>query len=199
MSAVTVRSTGPIVLAVLAALAHLVVGYFYLVGGLASFVSVRAVGALVDRFGSAAAGTAGGLAYVASIWAAFVATPPPLPPLALFVGLMVASAFRNVAANALTSKVPDPRTRARFMSIQSAVQHAASAAGGFLSARLLSTGPGGRLVGMGRVAGLSMLLALALLPLLWTVERRVRARKPEPEPGPDDLGRESLPPPSHAH
>jgi hypothetical protein len=30
MSAVTVRSTGPIVLAVLAALAHLVVGYFYL-------------------------------------------------------------------------------------------------------------------------------------------------------------------------
>ena len=34
MSAVTVRSTGPIVLAVLAALAHLVVGYFYLVGGL---------------------------------------------------------------------------------------------------------------------------------------------------------------------
>ena len=34
MSAVTVRSTGPIVLAVLAGLAHLVVGYFYLVGGL---------------------------------------------------------------------------------------------------------------------------------------------------------------------
>jgi hypothetical protein len=34
MSAVTVRSTGPIVLAVLAALAHLVVGYFYLAGGL---------------------------------------------------------------------------------------------------------------------------------------------------------------------
>ena len=34
MSAVTVRSTGPIVLAVLAALAHLLVGYFYLAGGL---------------------------------------------------------------------------------------------------------------------------------------------------------------------
>ena len=30
----TVRSTGPLVLAVLAGLAHLVVGYFYLVGGL---------------------------------------------------------------------------------------------------------------------------------------------------------------------
>jgi hypothetical protein len=30
----TARSTGPLVLAVLAGLAHLVVGYFYLVGGL---------------------------------------------------------------------------------------------------------------------------------------------------------------------
>jgi hypothetical protein len=30
----TVRSTGPLVVAVLAGIAHLVVGYFYLVGGL---------------------------------------------------------------------------------------------------------------------------------------------------------------------
>ena len=34
MTAVTARSTGPLVLAVLAGLAHLGVGYFYLVGGL---------------------------------------------------------------------------------------------------------------------------------------------------------------------
>ena len=34
----TARSTGPLVVAVLAGLAHLVVGYFYLVGGLVTWV-----------------------------------------------------------------------------------------------------------------------------------------------------------------
>jgi predicted MFS family arabinose efflux permease len=177
---------------------HARLSRLYLFGGLASFVSVRAVGALVDRLGSAAVGTAGTLGYAATLWATFVASPPPLPPVALFVAMMVSSSARNVSANALTSKVPAPRARARFMSIQSAVQHAASAAGGFLSARLLATGADGRLVGMGRVAGLAALLALGLVPLVWGVERRVRARG-RAAAAADELARESLPPPSHAH
>ncbi len=170
----------------------------YLFGGVASLLAMRAVGALVDRFGSAPMGTLGVLAYAAGVWAAFVAVPPPLPALALFVALMISSAFRNVSATALTSKVPGPRERARFMSVQSAVQHAASACGGFLSTRLLSELPDKRLVGMGGVAWLSAGLAVALLPLLWLVERRVRARKPEGPAG-DGLAPESVAPPSHAH
>lgn len=148
----------------------------YLAGGLASLISMRAVGSLVDRFGSALTGSVGALAYVAGVWAAFVASPPPLPVVVIFVTMMVAGAFRNVSANALTSKVPGPLERARFMSVQSAVQHAASAAGGFLSTRLLSEQADHRLVGMGRVALFASLLAGALVPLLWLVDRRVRAR-----------------------
>jgi predicted MFS family arabinose efflux permease len=118
-----------------------------------------------------------------------------LPVLPLFVALMVASAFRNVSTSALATKVPGPRERARFMSIQSAVQHAASAAGGFLSARLLSDRPDRSLDGMSTVAATSSLCALGVLPLLWLVERRVRARNAhlQSELAPDSL------PPSHAH
>ncbi|HEU4409984.1 MAG TPA: MFS transporter [Polyangiaceae bacterium] len=165
----------------------------YFLGGIASLLSMRAVGALVDRFGSTPTGTFGALAYAAGLWAAFVASPPPLPVLGLFVLLMIASAFRNVSTSTLTSKVSGPRERARFMSIQSAVQHAASAAGGFLSTRLLSELPDRRLVGMGRVAHVAALLVFALLPVLWLVDRRVRARKDAPAEG--ELGPESLPHP----
>jgi predicted MFS family arabinose efflux permease len=175
---------------------HASLSRLYLVGGVASLLSTRAVGALVDRFGSAATGTLGACVYVGGVWATFVATPPPLPVFALFITIMVAGAFRNVSSNSLTSKVPAPHERARFMSVQSAVQHAASAAGGFLSTRLLSELPDRRLVGVGRVALLAAAFTVALVPVLWVVDRRVRARKPEPAP--EELGPDSLPP-SHAH
>ena len=42
---------------------------------------------------------------------------------------MLAMGMRNVAYNTLTSKVPRAEERARFMSILSAVQHAAGASG----------------------------------------------------------------------
>jgi predicted MFS family arabinose efflux permease len=155
---------------------HAHLSRLYLAGGLASLLSMRAVGSLVDRFGSAATGAFGALLFVAGTWAAFVASPPPLSPVVLFVALMVSGAFRNVSSNTLTSKVPNPRERARFMSVQSAVQHAASAVGGFLSTRLLSERPDRSLVGMPRVALIASLLALALVPVLWLVDRRVRRR-----------------------
>jgi len=56
---------------------------------------------------------------------------------------MLAMAFRNVSYNTLTTRVPHSGERARFMSIQSAVQHGASASGAFLSSQLLSEKPGG--------------------------------------------------------
>ena len=44
-----------------------------------------------------------------------------------FVWFMMAMAARNVPYNTLTTRVPGPTERARFQSIQSAVQHGASA------------------------------------------------------------------------
>ena len=48
--------------------------------------------------------------------------------------------FRNVALQTVSSKVPTPVERARFMSLQSAVQHGSSSAGAMLSTLLLTEG-----------------------------------------------------------
>ena len=62
------------------------------------------------------------------------------------------------------------------MSIQSSVQHFASAVGAFLSSQMLSELPGGALEGMDRVALTSIALTLALPPMLFAVESAVRRR-----------------------
>lgn len=97
---------------------------------------------------------------------------PGLPVVVFFVSMMVAMSFRNVAYNTLTSRVPPPALRARFMSFQSAVQHLAAAAGAFLSSQLLDTVPGSlALDGMSRVAAVAMALAAVVPPIMWRLER----------------------------
>ena len=63
--------------------------------------------------------------------------------------------------------------RARFMSIQSAVQHLASALGAFLSARMLRELPDGSLDNLPRVALVSIGLTALVPPMMYIVERRV--------------------------
>jgi hypothetical protein len=92
--------------------------------------------------------------------------------------------FRNVAYNTLASKVPEPTVRARFMSFQSAVQHLASALGAVLSSRLLFEDGSRRLVGVDRLAYVSIGLTAAVPFMLHAVERQVRAR-PAPMPAHD--------------
>jgi predicted MFS family arabinose efflux permease len=153
-------------------------GRLYLVGGGVSFVTMRGVGWLVDRLGSFRVGTLGSAMLVGIVYGGFYRFPPAFPVIAIFAGFMFAMSFRNIAYNTLTTKVPEPDERARFMSIQSAVQHFASATGAFISAHMLVEQPGGQLVGIPRVAAVSMALT-ALLPLfLAMVERRVVARPP---------------------
>jgi hypothetical protein len=75
--------------------------------------------------------------------------------------------------------VPRASERARFQSTQSAVQHLASAGGALLSSALLSTGDGGALVGMWKVAAFSGAMAVALPLLLAAVQPRVLRREAE--------------------
>jgi hypothetical protein len=72
--------------------------------------------------------------------------------------------------------VPGPAERARFMSVQSAVQHLASALGAGLSTRLLSVGPDGRLDGMVGLSAFSGAVALLVPFLLAAVQSRLAAR-----------------------
>jgi predicted MFS family arabinose efflux permease len=150
-------------------------GLLWMAGGAVSFFGLRVIGALVDRFGSTRVGTAGSIALLVIHWTWFVDPPAWLPVMPIFVAYMLSNSLRNVPYNTLASRVPAPAERARFMSIQSAVQHTASACGAFLSARMLRELPDGRLHGMGRVALVSMALT-ALIPLMmWSLERRLRA------------------------
>jgi predicted MFS family arabinose efflux permease len=187
-----VMASGFILIPNIAAFVQLNLGYprdrmglLYGVGGAVSFFSMRLVGRLVDRFGAFPIGTVGALLLSVVVAVGFYLAPPWMPVLAIFVFFMIAMSFRNVSYNTLTSKVPGPSERAAFMSLQSAVQHLASAIGAFVSAKLL-TEENGKLVGIPRLAVISILLSCALPPLLWWFERQVRAGTPPPvavEPG----------------
>lgn len=153
-------------------------GLLYLYGGIVSFFATQIAGRLVDRFGSFRVGTVGTTLLILTLAAGFVRVPPLVPVAVLFMAFMLAMSFRNVSYNTLTTKVPRSAERARFMSIQSAVQHAASASGAFLSSQMLSELPGGALEGMDRVAFVAIGLTFLLPLFLLAVEAGVRRREP---------------------
>ena len=150
-------------------------GMLYLVGGSLNFLTQRGVGRLVDRFGSFRIGVVGTLMLLIILYKGFVAYSPVMPIMAIFVGYMLAQSFRNVPYNTLISKVPSPPERARFMSLQSAVQHMAAAVGAFASSQLLTESADHQLQSMASVGGISMALAALLPGWLWSIESRVHA------------------------
>lgn len=151
-------------------------GLLYSVGGAVSFFTMRLYGRMVDRWGSFRVGLVGSIFFVAVEYSGFYAVPPIVPIMVVFVCFMASASMRTVPYNTLVSKVPSPRERARFLSIQSAVQHLASALGAFLSTKMLSEKPSGELVGMRGITLASMCTAALLPVFLWLVERRVPAR-----------------------
>ena len=157
--------------------------WMYFFGGLISFVTLRAVGKLVDRWGSFPVGTVASLLLVVAFDLLFVHVPRSVPVAALFLFIFFALSSRNVAYNTLTSKVPEPGERARFMSFQSAVQHLASALGAGISSEVLFVQPDGRLGNVPTLGRMAMATVLLLPPLLFWVERGVRRRPPGVPPG----------------
>jgi predicted MFS family arabinose efflux permease len=156
--------------------------WMYFFGGLISFVTLRAVGKLVDRWGSFPTGTVASVLLVVAFDLLLVHVPHTVPVAALFLFIFFALSARNVAYNTLTSKVPEPAERARFMSFQSAVQHLASALGAGVSTQVLFVQPDGRLGNVPTLGRMAMAMVLLLPPLLFWVERGVRRRPPSVPP-----------------
>ncbi len=152
-------------------------GGLYMAGGAVSFVVLRVAGRWVDRFGAPRVAAAGSATFVAVMLGAFAFPPPWLPVLAVFPFFMIGNSLRNVSVNTLSSRVPSPAERARFMSAQSAVQHLASALGAGLSTRILVVTPDGRLGGVRALALFSAALALALPFLLLAVSAALSRRE----------------------
>jgi predicted MFS family arabinose efflux permease len=154
----------------------------YAVGGIGGFLVMRAFGHVVDRIGSPRVSVIGTVLYLAVIYVGFGRDAQLVAPIVVFVWLMLSSSIRAVAMGALTSRVPRPRERARFMSIQSAVQHMSSALGAFAASGLLRARADGTLLRMPRVAAIAMACAATLPLLLRAVERRVKAREADGAP-----------------
>jgi predicted MFS family arabinose efflux permease len=156
--------------------------WMYLAGGVVSFFTTRATGGLVDRFGTLRIATIGSLVQVLVVYAAFV-NLALLPyqthfyfcMYAVFMSFMFANGVRNVAYSTLTTRVPRPNERARFMSIQSSVQHLSAAAGASLSSRILGITADHKLTNIPLVGTVSIFAAFVLPFLVFGVERRLRS------------------------
>ncbi len=151
-------------------------GLLYFLGGTLSFLAIRLAGPAVDRLGAFPVATAASAVLIVVLYFGFVAYVPAIPVTAIFVTFMFAMSARNVAYATLTSKVPRPAERARFMSIRSSVQHLAAGVGAFLSARMLDELPGGALEGVPAIALISIGIFTAAPALFWTIETRLRQR-----------------------
>jgi predicted MFS family arabinose efflux permease len=152
-------------------------GVIYLIGGTCGFIAMRIAGPAVDRLGPFAVAALGICLFVPTVWLGFGHFWSVLPIPLVFCCFWFAMAVRNVSFSTLASRVPRPQERARFMSITSACQHMAGAIAAFMSSMLLTEGPGGVLIGMERIAAVSIVLALAVVPLMLLVERRVKLRE----------------------
>lgn len=153
------------------------IGLLYLVGGVASFVAMRLVGAMVDRFGATPLIVLGTGFHVVALVAAFIEPMRWLPVLLIFTIYMLSGSVRMVPMQTLASRVPRAEQRARFMSAQSAVQHAASALGAMLASLVLVAAPDGSLSGMSQVAWAALVVACLVPVGAHVLERRVRARE----------------------
>ncbi|HZX94286.1 MAG TPA: MFS transporter [Myxococcales bacterium] len=154
--------------------------WIYMMGGALSFVVLRVIGSMVDRFGSTRLAAVGSAIFCFVAWFAFVRYDPRLPLTGLFVLFMVGMNFRMAPYQTLISKVPAPDERAGFMSLMGAFQHFSTSSGAMLSSVVLSTGSDGELVGMPRLGLLAMSMAALVPPLFFLVERQVRRTVPVP-------------------
>ena len=147
----------------------------YLCGGVVSFFAMRAAGVVVDRRGPLAVIWFGAGLLATLFLGGFVPAHTPIPVPVIFVGFMLGNSVRMVGLQTLTSKIPAPAERGRFMSIQSAVQHMASAVGAVIASAVLVDRPDHGLGGMERVALLGAALAVALPLLVIAILRRLPA------------------------
>ncbi|HNN52941.1 MAG TPA: MFS transporter, partial [Pseudomonadota bacterium] len=145
--------------------------YMYALGGACTFVSMRIVGWLVDRYGAARVMVLASLFLSGVLVTGFLPEHNLLPITIVFVGFLISVSSRNVCVNATCSRVAAPSERARYQSLQSAVQHMASAVGAALGPIFLHELADGRLGGIAPLSVLSIVLTLALPTLMYRIYR----------------------------
>ena len=150
-------------------------GLIYMIGGGFVFGTIRIAGWLTDRYSAPSIALFGTVLYATVLIFGFIYPVDAIPVLVVFVGFMISSSFRFVPMRALMSRVPGPAERARFMSVEAAVDSAAAAIGAMLGTQILSERPDHSLGGIGELAVLAIAMTFVYSALCYAVERRVRA------------------------
>ncbi|MFM0391535.1 MFS transporter [Paraburkholderia phytofirmans] len=155
--------------------------WLYMAGGAATFFTSRRVGKLADKYGTRRIFRIA--AVLAFLPVLFVTHLPNLPFYALvmfFPVFMVLMSGRMVPMQALLTTVPEPARRGAFLSANSALQALGTGCGAWIGGLMLSSSPGGQIVGYGAVGWASV--AVALAGVLW-VSRVRGAQGDAPAPG----------------
>lgn len=151
-------------------------GLLYMIGGAFSFITARLAGWLADRYGAALLVAFGATLYAAVLIIGFIYPVDAIPVRVVFVGFMISSGFRFVPMMALSSHITGPEDRARFLSVEAAVDSAAETTGAMLGTQILSERPDGSLAGIDDVAWLAIAMTFVYVALCYAIERGVRAR-----------------------
>jgi len=155
--------------------------YVYLVGGLATVVTMNVSGRMSDRFGKLRMFRILALGTIVPL---LVFTN--LPPVSLGVALIVTTVFwvissgRMVPGMALILGVAAPRYRGQFQSVTAMVQHLSMAVGASLGGLIVGKTDGKALTNI----GLTGLVAVAFMVLSVVLAGHLRAAVTEPTPEP---------------
>ncbi len=149
------------------------ISLLYLLGGIVSFVMMRVAGKLTDQRSASFTAWAGtGLMVLALV--PLIHAPLLFSIEVVFMCFMGAMSLRNVSVRTLTSKVPMPNERARFMSGISVAQHVASTLGALASAQILIGTADGSLEGFS-ILVIAVLGCMIVLPMLMSyIDNSVR-------------------------
>ncbi|SFI50337.1 Predicted arabinose efflux permease, MFS family [Bosea sp. OK403] len=148
-------------------------GSIYLIGGGLALLTTGSTGWVMDRIGSRAASLGVGVALTLLLTCAFL-LPMPLPVMAPVLGLILAAQLaRSTVAQASASRVPRSSERTAYQCLVAAATSLAQAAGAGGSTLLLSERADGHLVGMERLALISILLCWVSLWLVARLERQI--------------------------
>jgi len=109
----------------------------YLAGGAVSFITLQISGRWMDRTTPIKVMLTGTVLSIAAIALGFMGDAY-IPVAVVFMLFMSSGSFRGLAQQTLASRLPEPSERAQYMSLQSALQHAAMTAGAFASSLILT-------------------------------------------------------------
>lgn len=154
-------------------------GMLYMVGGIFSFATLRIAGLAVDHLGVKGVLVTGTVVHSLALGLGFLTSDWAAPAMLLISAYMISGGLRMVPIQTIATRVPLPHQRAQFLSAQSALRHAGSAVGAFLSSAVLVATPDGRLENMPLVALCALTAAWLIVPLVFWVETAVRKRERE--------------------